>query len=321
MLLVTGGTGFIGGHLLERLSNSGTSAKCLLRRTSASRRLPAGMEPVIADLKSGDGLADALDGVDTVIHLAGMTKALRPQDYFAGNAQTTRTLAEALARRAIRLIHVSTLAAIGPGTDARPVTEDAEPHPLTSYGKSKLEAERIVRACLPQAVILRPAVVYGPRDTDVFQILRSVAKGLMVQIAGPERWFSAIYVADLIDALLAAACSRGAAGREYFLAHPQPVSWTGLGLAAGRIMGRTPRVVRVPSTLATMFGYCGEIRSRIRRKPGIISREKVREARCANWTCDTSRAEQELGFRARTSLEEGLGRTLAWYKDAGWMNY
>jgi nucleoside-diphosphate-sugar epimerase len=319
MILVTGGTGFIGSHLLEKLSTLGEPARCLLRRKARPRRLPAGIEAAYGDLISGEGVVEAVRGADTVIHLAGVTKALAARDYYAGNVRATETLVRALAGRSIRLVHVSTLAAIGPSRDGTPVDEDAEPRPLTHYGKSNLEAERLVRALAPDAVIVRPPVVYGPRDTDVFQLLRSISKGWVLEIGGGERWFSAIYAGDLVEGLLAA--RRGAGGRAYFLAHPQPVSWSQLGAAAARIMARRPRVVRVPPLVAYAVGLGAEAWSHITRKPGIISREKVAEARCRWWTCDTRRAAAELGFEARTGLDAGLAQTLAWYKEAAWLKY
>jgi nucleoside-diphosphate-sugar epimerase len=319
MILVTGGTGFIGSHLLDKLSALGEPARCLLRRKARPRRLPAGIEAAYGDLTSGEGVEEAVRGADTVIHLAGVTKALAARDYYAGNVRATETLLRAVAGRAVRLVHVSTLAAIGPSRDGKPVDEDTPPRPLTHYGKSKLEAERVVRALAPDAVIVRPPVVYGPRDTDVFQMLRSISKGWMMEIGGGERWFSAIYAGDLVEGLLAA--TRGTPGRAYFLAHPQPVSWSELGAAAARIMARQPRVVRVPPLVAYAVGLGAEAWSRITRKPGIISREKVAEARCRWWTCDTRRAAAELGFEARTPLDAGLARTLAWYKEAAWLKY
>jgi nucleoside-diphosphate-sugar epimerase len=319
MILVTGGTGFIGSHLLDKLSALGEPARCLLRRKARPRRLPAGIEAAYGDLTSGEGVEEAVRGADTVIHLAGVTKALAARDYYAGNVRATETLARALAGRAIRLVHVSTLAAIGPSGDGTPVDEDAPPRPLTHYGKSKLEAERTVRALAPDAVIVRPPVVYGPRDTDVFRMLKSISKGWMLEIGGGERWFSVIYVGDLVEGLLAA--RRGVPGRAYFLAHPQPVSWSELGAAAARIMARRPRVVRVPPGVAYAVGLGAEVWSQITRKSGIISREKVAEARCRWWICDTRRAAAELGFEARTPLNAGLAETLAWYKEAAWLEY
>jgi len=125
MILVTGGTGFIGSHLLEKLSALGEPARCLLRRKARPRGLPAGIEAAYGDLIGGEGVEEAVRGADTVIHLAGVTKALAARDYYAGNVRATETLLRAVAGRGIRLVHVSTLAAIGPSRDGTPVDEDA----------------------------------------------------------------------------------------------------------------------------------------------------------------------------------------------------
>lgn len=321
MTLVTGGSGFIGSHLVERLAASGRPVRCFLRRTVKPRTPPAGAEPVYGDLVSGEGVKDALRGVDTVIHLAGTTKALRPEDYYTGNARATETLTRAAAGLGVRFVHVSSLAAIGPSPNGVPVDEDTDPHPVSHYGKSKLESERIVRSNLPDAVIVRPPVVYGPRDKDVFQLLKSISKGLVVEIAGGDRWFSAIYVADLATALIAAAETARAAGRDYFAAFPKPSSWSELGAAAARIMARRPRIVHVPVAAAYAVGICAGIWSRVTGQPGIISAEKITEARCRYWTCATRRASAELGFDAATDLGSGLALTIAWYKEAGWLSY
>lgn len=321
MILVTGGTGFIGTHLLERLTGAGERVRALVRRTRQPRTLPSGVEVAYGDLATGEGLDMALEGAEAVIHLAGVTKALHTSDYYTGNVRATEHLARALAGRGVRLVHVSSLAAIGPATTGTPVSEDAEPHPLTHYGKSKLEAERVVRDLAPDAVIVRPPVVYGPRDTDVFQLLKSISKGLVLEIAGGERWFQAIYVKDLAEGLVAALRAPDASGRSYFLAHATPVSWRQLSDTASAIMRKKPRVVTVPVGVANAVGACAEAWARLTGKPGIISREKVAEARCMAWTCDTRRAARELNFIASTGLNPGLAETLTWYKEAGWLSY
>jgi nucleoside-diphosphate-sugar epimerase len=317
MVLVTGGSGFIGSHLVDALCGQGETVRCLLRRKTGAQNY----ETVYGDLVSGAGLYDALHGVETVIHLAGVTKAFSAAEFYAGNGQASGNLARAVAKRNIRLVHVSSLAAIGPSRDGNPIAEDAEPLPLTHYGKSKLQAERVVLALVPDAVIARPPLVYGPRDTDVFQFFRSVAKGLVVRLAGEERFFSAIYVKDLVEGLLAAVRTPLAKGRAYFLANAKPASWSQLTNVAASVMKRRPRVLPVPAAIAYAAGYCAECWSRLTGKPGIVSREKVKEALCSHWTCQTQRATQELGFEARTPLETGIAETLAWYKEAGWLKY
>ena len=324
MNLITGGSGFVGSHLVEAVCARGERPRCLLRRDSFKRHplaLPTEAEIVFGDLVTGEGLSEALEGVDTVIHLAGVTKALSTAEFYLGNVRATENLARAVAGRGIRLVHVSSLAAIGPSYDGVPVSEDADPHPLTHYGTSKLEGERVVRALVPGAVIVRPGVVYGPRDTDVLELFKSISMGFVLEISGGERWFQAIYVKDLADGLLAAADTPEAGGRAYFLAHAKAATWDELSSTAARIMRKRTRVLRIPAPLAYAVGGVAEVWSRLTGKPGIISREKVREAQCRHWTCDTSRAARELGFEARTPLELGLSQTLAWYKEAGWLKY
>jgi dihydroflavonol-4-reductase len=204
MILLTGATGFVGSHLLEKLRLRGEAVRCLVRPATDVRRLPGGVETAQADLATGQGLDCALAGVDTVIHVAGVTKALSPSGYFAGNAAPTEALVRAIAGqgfagqgvasqgvsgrgvtgRPVRLVYVSSLAAIGPSPDGRPMDQGTTPHPVSTYGKSKLEGERIARSLVPDTVIVRPPVVYGPRDTGVFQILKAVSRGLVVEISG-----------------------------------------------------------------------------------------------------------------------------------------
>ena len=324
MILVTGGTGFIGSHLVERLVAQGRALRCLVRRSTTN--LPAAIELAHGDLESGAGLTEALRGVDTVIHLAGITKARTPADYQRGNALATANLLRA-AGDVGRFVHVSSLAAAGPSTADRPLTEADEPRPVSQYGRSKLAGEEAVRhsPLRGRTVIVRPPVVYGPRDRDVYQMIRTVARGWMARIGTAQRRFSHIYVGDLVDGLIAAAdCTNagaGAGGQVFYMAHATPVCWEEFGNVAGRLMDRKVRTVAIPENAAYVLGLCAEWWTRLSGKPGILSRDKVLEACCAGWVCDPGRARRELGFCASTGLEEGLRQTLDWYKEAGWLKF
>ena len=327
MILVTGGSGFIGSRLVARLVAQGCPVRCLVRRSSSLRNLPqAGIELAYGDLANGDGLPDAVRGADTIIHLAGTTKAANAGGYYAGNAGATTNLLRA-AGGAGRFVHVSSMAAAGPSALDRPLVEDAEPdyppHPVSHYGRSKLAAEQAVRESplWERTAMVRPPVVYGPGDKDVYQVLRAAARGWMIQIGSADRRFSLIYVEDLVDGLLAAADNRNPAGRIYYVANSTPVSWGEFGAAAAHLMGRSLRTLKIPEKAAYAVGLSGEWWSRLSGRPGILSRDKVAEACCAGWVCDTSRARRELGFCAPTSLEDGLRRTLAWYQEAGWLKF
>ncbi len=326
-ILVTGGTGFVGSHVVERLVAAGARVRCLVRASSSLRYLPReGIEVVQGDLAAGTGLQEALEGVDVVAHVGGVTKALSEDAFQQGNLRATENLLHACKGQGDslrRFVHVSSLAAVGPSQDLQPLDEDAAPHPLTWYGRSKLAAEGAVRGSTlaGRAVILRPPVVYGPRDTDVFEVLRSVAKGITVRIGREESYFSYIQVKDLAEAMWLAISSEGAAGSTYFVANPEPVSWSAFAETAASIMGRRVRSVSVPASLAYLAGWCAEGASRLSGKPGIVSRQKIIEARCRYWTCDATRARRELGFQPARGLREGLEETLAWYKDSKWLKW
>ena len=318
-VLVTGATGFIGSHLVDYLLPRAAQVRCLVRRRSSFRYLPAmAVDLVYGDLVTGDGLSEAATGADIVINLAGVTKALSARHHEAGNVRAAENLARACAGVA-RFVHVSSLAAAGPSLDGTPLTEDAEPHPVGLYGRSKLAGERAVRAALPQAVIIRPPVVYGPRDTDVYRMFLAARRGIELAIGGGERCFSAIYVKDLVAGLVAAATSPAAAGATYFLTHPEPISWTRFFACAAALLNRRTRRVVLPRQVAWAAGWMAELWSQATRKPGIISRDKVREASYPAWTCDPSRAARDLHFRAATPLDCGMRETLAWYKESGWL--
>ena len=321
MILVTGGTGFIGSHLVDRLFESKLPFRILARRPGSVKNALASR----GDLATGEGIAEALDGVDSVIHLAGTTKTLSPEGYRLGNVVATENLARAIkaAGRPIRVVHVSSLAAAGPAPDGAALSEDDEPRPVSLYGKSKLEGEWKMRAHVPEATIVRPPVVYGPRDTDVFQILKSASRGLALRIAGGknrgENWFSAIYVADLVEGILLAAQSPTAAGKTWFLAHPSPVSFTEMIADVAMAIGRTPRIVTIPPSAAFAAASCVEALSKLTRKPGILSRDKVREMVRARWVCSAEKAKRELTFEAPTDFREGIEKSIAWYRTAGWL--
>ena len=317
MILVTGGTGFIGSHLVESLLEKKQPFRVLARRPGSVKNAIASR----GDLATGEGVTGALEGVETVIHLAGTTKTIAPEGYRLGNVVATENLARAIAAagRPIRVVHVSSLAAAGPAPDDAGGSEEDEPRPVSLYGKSKLEGERRMRAYVPEAAIGRPPVVYGPRDTDVFQILKSASQGLALRIAGGERWFSAIYVRDLVAGILLAAEASSPVGKTWFLAHSTPLSFTEMISDIALASERTPRIVTIPPAAAFAAGSCAEVFAKLTRKPGILSRDKVREMVSNRWVCATTRARNELGFEASTDFREGIERSVAWYRTAGWL--
>jgi nucleoside-diphosphate-sugar epimerase len=212
-VLLTGANGFVGSHALDRLVAAGYDVAIMVRRTSNTRFIEGHLPSV--DVRYGalddpESLDRAVQGISCIVHCAAVTKALRRCDYFAANAEGTRKLVEACNRAAPgpkRFVHVSSLAVSGPGTVEEPAREDAEPRPVTPYGESKLLAERCVREDLQADwAILRPAAVYGPRDSDFFVAFKSVAGGLAPLIGGGGQPLSLAYAGDVGTNRCSCAC-------------------------------------------------------------------------------------------------------------------
>jgi len=324
-VLVTGGTGFVGSHLVERLLADGYEVTCLVRDLQRLRWL----EGLPVDLVQGDctdpaSLAAALQGVSVVFHCAGLTKALRARDYYTVNQLGTQNLLAACAQHGCGLekfILVSSQAAAGPSRDGRPVTEADSPHPVSDYGRSKLLAEEAALACrdLFPVAILRPPCVYGPRDADVFELFRWASRGLTVEISGGDRYLNLCYVEDLTAALLLAAQSPTKSGSVYFVAESRSYSWSEFGtlmLSTGGVPGRT---LKIPYRAAYLLGLASEIGSLITKRPALTSRQKVREAAQRYWLCDVCKIDNDLRFRAEYPLQKGLELTWQWYRKNKWI--
>lgn len=324
-VLVTGGTGFVGSHLVERLLRNGYAVACLVRDLRQLRWLE-GMEVQLAegDCTRPESLAAALQGVSHVFHCAGLTKAKRARDYYLVNHLGTRNLLEACAQYnpgLEKFILVSSQAAAGPSPDGRPVNDSDKPQPVSDYGRSKLLAENEVSGFKDRfpVVILRPTAVYGPRDVDVFELFRWASRGLTIEISGKERYLNLCYVEDLTAALLLAAEGKTESGSIYFVAESRAYSFSefrNLLLSTGGVNART---IKLPYGVAYLTGLVAEIGSLFSKRPALANRQKVREAAQQYWLCDTARIKNDLCFRAEYPLQKGLELTWKWYRKNRWL--
>ena len=324
-VLVTGGTGFVGSHLVELLMQRGYSPVCLVREPSRLRWLSGlDVELVAGDCRDSGSLEGAVQNVSIVIHAAGLTKARHSRDYYDVNHLGTRNILEACARHnpgIDKFILLSSLAAAGPSRNGVPTGERDAPHPVSDYGWSKLRAEEEVLGFKHQfpVDILRPSAVYGPRDRDMFELFLWASRGLTVEIAGGDRTISPCYVKDVAAAILASAEKKTASGGIYFVADSTPWSWSGFRevlLATGGVRARN---LVIPTSAAYLIGLVSELGSLITGRPALMNRQKVREAVQPSWLCDTTRTEKELGFTPAYTLQQGLQITWQWYRDNNWI--
>ena len=324
-VLVTGGTGFVGSHLVETLLEKGYSVTCLVRDPNRLRWLTGlDVHLVKGDCSLPESLIPAVHDVSIVFHAAGLTKAKRAREYHEVNHLGTRNILEASFRHnpgIEKFILISSLAAAGPSIDGNPVRDVDTPRPVSDYGKSKLFAENetlAYRDKLP-VVILRPSAVYGPRDRDMFELFRWAARGLTLEIAGGERYISPCYVLDLVAALLLAAETKTVSGSIYFVAENRAYSWSEFRQALLTAGGINARNIKVPYPAAYLIGLFSELGSVFASKPALTNRQKIREAVQKYWTCDLIKIEAELGFIPRYALQKGLEMTWQWYRDKGWL--
>jgi len=324
-VLVTGGTGFVGSHLVELLVSRGYEVTCLVRDAGNTRWLKGQQVHLVqGDCGDRDSLAAAVRNAATVYHVAGLTKAARRRDYYEVNHIGTRNLLDACAHHGLKIqkfVLVSSLAAAGPAQADRPVKATDTPHPVSDYGRSKLFAEEETLSFKDRfpVVIMRPSAVYGPRDADVFELFRWAAKGYILDMSGSERYLNWCYVKDLAEALLMAGERSVPSGSIYFVAEDRIHSMTGFQQTLQESGGVTAKVIKVPVWAGYLIGLVSEAAGLLSGRATIINRQKVREAVQQYWTCDLDKIRVDLGFRARMPLEQGLTATWKWYRENGWV--
>ena len=281
------------------------------------------VEIVAGSLEDPAALRRALDGVDIVLHLAAATRAGSEAEYARANADGTRALVEsALAARRPprRLVYLSSLAAVGPSFDGRPVRADDTPRPLTAYGRTKLAGERICLEAAPrlEVVVLRAPAVYGPGDRDLLHFFRLAALGVVPVPTGPSRPLQLLHVDDLARALARAAAAPAAAG-VYHVADERAYPWAEVARMVADAVGRRAWRAPVPALLIEAAAAVSELAGRVAGGVGIFNRDKARELLAPGWLTETEPAQRDLGFSAGVPLAQGLAATARWYRERGWL--
>lgn len=319
--LVTGATGFIGGHLVTELVKKGYRVTCLVRKTSNLKWL----EATDADMFYGDcedetSLKGLADDFTYVFHLAGLTKAKTDKEFFSANVQGTENILRAVSSRnqgLKRFIHLSSLAAVGPSRNGTPLDETVKPTPVSAYGRSKLEGEAAVlryKELLP-VTIIRPPAVYGPRDRDFYLFFKMVKRGFYPYWG--KCYYSMLYVDDLVRGLIMAARAKGTGSEIYFLADSRVYSNEDIVREIINALG-VKKALKIPVPKPAMK-LITEIGSRLGSGMSIINRDKLNELKHSHWLCNAGKAERELGFIAQVRLREGIKWTGDWYRIHQWL--
>lgn len=319
--LVTGGTGFVGAHLVQALCARGDTVTCLIRSPAKAQGLGwTNVRLVSGDLDDAEALRAGCAGADVVYHVAGRISARNLNEFMAANRDGTANLLEAVAQAATpRFVFVSSLAAAGPTTPGTPIDETRPPSPVTPYGQSKLAAEVLVRTMAPGWTIVRPPTVYGERDREVLKVFRLARMGVAPVFGDGSQELSVIYAGDLAAALVTAGTSPAAKNRLYYAAHPVTTTSRELVRAVGRAVGRVPRIVPLPPPLARGLLWTVGTVAHLFGRATLLSSDKAAEFLAPAWTCRPDALMRDTGWRAGTDLEAGLQRTAAWYRKEGWL--
>jgi nucleoside-diphosphate-sugar epimerase len=323
--LITGATGFVGSHLVDKLLEKNYEVFCLKRKTSLTKWLDGKkINFVDGDLFSNEALEKCIKEMDYVFHVAGVVKAKNKEGFYRDNYEATKNLLEITHKvnpGIKKFVHVSSLAATGPASTDKPVDENTKPDPITTYGMSKLKAEEEVEKYKDKfpVSIIRPPAVYGPRDTEILIYFKTFSKGLNSVIGFDAKYLSLVYVEDLADGIVLAAESDVANGQVYFICLDKAYNWDEIGSLTSKLLGKRALKIRLPHSVLYSVGYLAELLSAFSKKPATLNLEKCKDITQLRWVCSNEKAKRELGFKPKFTLEESFKKTIDWYKEAKWI--
>ncbi len=322
-ILITGASGFVGYHLIEAALRQNLEVFAAVRRSSNIEHLQhLDIQYTNPDFTNIEALKKEIreKNYSYIIHAAGSTRAPDEAAYTLVNITYAANLASAAASVGVKkFLFFSSLAALGPAPPQAIITENQVPKPVTTYGKSKMIAETHLHvfgmAGLP-LVVLRPTAVYGPREKDIFIILKTFAKGLEPHIGRSPQQLSFVYVTDLARAALQLTLS--AAVGSYNISDGNSYDRYALANITKRLLGRKTVKIHLPVFLVK--GIAGLLQA-IARKGATpaLNKDKLAELTASNWNCSIEKLKGTIGYQPEYDLEKGLAETLKWYKENKWL--
>jgi dihydroflavonol-4-reductase len=323
--LVTGANGFIGSHLVDQLLASGCTVHGLVRESSNLKWLDASKVHLHrVNLARPDFIVPDLEDLDYIFHCAGLTKAKSRAGYFQVNATACSNFYEQCQKRGSRIkgvVHLSSLAATGPSSQGSLIDEITPCKPVTFYGQSKLAGEEIAiqySQSLPLTVI-RPPVVYGPREENFFTFIKLIQKGWGLQIGRAGKELSLIYVSDLVDAMLTASDPSKQKGHSYFVTDGRVYVWEQIAKECARILNVQVKTLRVPEAVLVPVALFFEAWSSFSSKPALFDRQRMIDIRQSSWSASPENFFKMFDFEPKYELSRGLDETIKWYQKEKWM--
>lgn len=314
--LVTGASGYIGGHLVRALVSRGDKVTCLVRPTSRTAFLQGQPVSLVeGDLRERPSLMPAVRDQDVVFHLAAVISAAGRKPYEAANVLGTRNLVEACLAAAPglkRFVFVSSIAAAGPSPEGEAPNEDNEPRPVSNYGRSKLESEKLVLAArdrLP-VTILRPPNVLGPGQPELEEAVKMMRRRIAPSLGNGRPQTSLIDVEDLVRALILAAEDPRSVGQTFFVTDGHAYSWHEITRAVRDELGSRGPVLPIPYAVQIAAAWLSEKAARLSGRTPRLTREIVQAAKRYYWIYSGSKFERELGFRPEKPMRDSVRRAV-----------
>lgn len=315
-ILITGATGFIGRHLAGALSKT-YSVRCLVRKNSDITPLrDFNIDLVYGDLLDKDSIFPALDGIDLVYHLAGEVYSRKKDDYYKGNVLATQNLLEACKENGTkRIMFLSSIGVYKPAIKGTLLTEESECEPLTIYGKTKLEAEGLIRRCNIPWVIVRGPIIYGPHQPPVVnRIFLDAFKKRKVYIVGKgDNPRSLCFIGNLVDGLMLLANRSDTNGKTYILSDNTPYTFGDMVRAISTAIEQKIEVVHLPSIIGNIswqiYKLIGKLFSLY-----LIELYAIKTMQL-HWECDITKAKKEIEYSPRITLDVGIKSTMDWIKN------
>jgi nucleoside-diphosphate-sugar epimerase len=324
-ILVTGATGFTGGHLCERLARAGYAVRVLVRDPNRSIALSrCGVEVVVGDIRDSRPLEKVIEGIDVVYHIAALFRPenVSRKEMWETNVQGTIHLLDAAIKAGVqRFIHCSTVGVHGDIKNP-PANEETPYGPGDYYQESKTEGEQVVLQYMAKGqlpiVVFRPGGIYGPRDLRFLKLIKAIKTRRFVMLGSGEILYQLIYIDDLIDGILLCGTKEQAIGHVYILTGEEPVTLNQLVRVIAEVLDvRLPRL-RFPVTPVYVAGFLCELLCKPLGINPPLYRRRVDFFRKTR-SFDITKAKQELGFQPKTDLKTGLQMTVKWYRENGYL--
>ena len=318
---LTGATGYTGGHLLEALLAAGHTVRALARRPGQPR---AGLHWAEGDLREPAAASRLVEGCQAVLHVAAVYRtAGHPDDYYRDvNVGGTERLLEAAVRAGVsRFVHTSTVGVHG-DVKSPPADETAPFNPGDVYQRTKAEAEVLAldfhrRRGLPVSVV-RPGAIYGPGETRLLKLFRAIARGRYAIVGSGRPFYHPVYIDDLVQGFLLAMTRPEAVGEAFIVAGPSYISQRDLAALVARHTGGSVLPFRVPAwPLVAVGAVCEALCVPLRIDPPLHRRRVEFWVKSRAFSIE--KAHRVLGYRPGVDLDEGIARTAAWYRQAGWL--